>query len=190
MSKTSKSELRTYFKNIRNNINDIDRANKSNLIRSNFLSEFSEGKVYFIYKSYLSEADTEGIIKELFKMNKTVLIPKCDIKTETMTAVKISEKNSFRLNQYGILESDTGDFFEKKIDIVVLPGLGFDKKGNRIGYGKGYYDKFLNSLNYKPLTVGLCYSQQIIESIDICNNDDVKLDYIVTDQEIIKTICE
>jgi len=190
MNKTSKSELRTYFKNIRNNINVKDRVKKSTLIKNYFLSEFSEEKVYFIYKSYLSEVNTEGIIKELFKMNKTVLIPKCDIHTETMSAVKISEKNLFKLNQYGISESDTDDFFEGKIDVVVLPGLVFDKNGNRIGYGKGYYDKFLNSLNYKPLTVGLCYSQQITDSIDICNNNDVKLNYIVTDQEIIKTICE
>ena len=190
MSKSYKTELRKEFKNIRNNINPYVRHEKSELIRQALYELLSEYKTIFVYKSYLSEVDTEGIIKDLFLSNKKVLIPKCDLKSETMSAVEILPENSFKLNDYGILESDTDYIYSEKIDAIILPGLVFDKKGNRIGYGKGYYDKFINSLKYRPVLIGICFYEQLIGEISDCNEYDVKLDYVVTDSKILKLICE
>ena len=179
----NKQELRTKFKNIRNNVNF--KNDKNILIRKNFIDLFLlKYKTFFVYKSFSSEVDTEGIINDLFNNNKNVLIPKCDIKTEIMNPVEISRSNSFELNAYGIAEVCTDEISEKKIDVIILPGLVFDKKGYRVGYGKGYYDKFIDSLEYKPKLVGLAYDEQIIDSIDDINRYDVKLDCVITDRKI------
>ena len=178
-----KHELRLNFKNIRNNVNF--KEDKNRLIRKNFVDLFlSEYKTFFVYKSFSSEVDTEGIINDLFNNNKNVLIPKCDIKTETMNPVEISRLNSFELNAYGIPEVCADEFAEEKIDVIILPGLIFDKKGYRVGYGKGYYDKFIGSLKYKPMLVGLAYDEQIIDFIDDTNEYDVRLDCVITDRKI------
>ncbi len=182
----AKSQLRKHYKNIRNNIDKLKRNEKSDMIRKNFENFIHAGQSFFVYKSYLSEVETKGIIKDLFSYDKKVTIPKCDIETETMSAVEIFANNSFKLNSYGICESSTDDIYEEEIDVVILPGLVFDRKGNRIGYGKGYYDKFINSLNYKPLLVGLCFDEQLIDNISVCDEHDAKLDYIITDKEFLK----
>lgn len=185
MNNAEKTKLRTQFKNIRNNINQVDKAKKDGIIRSRFNSLFSDKfNAYFIYKSFSSEVSSEGIINDLIGKQKIILIPKCNIKSETMSAVEICGSDSFNLNTYGIPETTTAEFYEGKIDVIVMPGLVFDKKGNRIGYGKGYYDKFINSLDYKPILVGLAYGEQIIDYLSCEDEHDAKLDYVITDMKV------
>ena len=91
-----------------------------------------------------------------------------------------------QLNQYGILEP----IRSKKIqpDIILLPLLAFDKKKNRLGYGKGFYDKFLNAhakLKKNILTVGIAFSFQKYHKLPV-NHNDFKLDYILTEKGLIK----
>ena len=68
--------------------------------------------------------------------------------------------------------------------MIIVPGIAFDTDGNRIGFGKGYYDRFINSLDYKPYLIGIAYENQIvIEGIDTDAND-VRMDMVVTDEHI------
>ena len=106
-----------------------------------------------------------------------------------MKAVRYCADDFLQKNSYGILENNADDYFEEKIDVILLPELTVDRSGNRIGFGKGYYDKFINSLNYKPILIGLCYEEQIFDGILPNDEYDKRLDYIITDAEIIK-ICE
>ena len=74
----------------------------------------------------------------------------------------------------------------KIIDLVFVPGIVFDKEGYRIGYGKGYYDRFLNYSS--PVKIGCCYSWQIIDKITCCESHDVKMDYLLTENDLIKLL--
>ncbi len=190
MHKLTKTELRIKFKNIRNNITSSEIERKSDLICNNFLNTFVDNnlkKTYFIYKSFSSEVKTGDIIDYLLNNGHTVLIPKCLPDCNLMNAVKLNTADTFSKNIYGIDENNSIGDFRHEIDVIVLPGLVFDRRGNRIGYGKGYYDNFINSLKNKPELVALSFKEQISDIEIPSDNNDVKCNFIVTEDEIIKT---
>jgi len=189
MNNLSKSELRLKFKNVRNSINTNTQEEKSKVIEKFFIENFSTAQNYFVYLSFGDEVRTGDILKHILNKNKNVAIPKCNIEKLTMKAVRYRTDDFLTKNSYGIFENDTDDCFEEKIDVILMPALTVDRYGNRIGFGKGYYDKFINSLDYKPILIGLCYAEQVFEGKLPSDEYDKKLDYIITDQEIIK-ICE
>jgi 5-formyltetrahydrofolate cyclo-ligase len=99
-------------------------------------------------------------------------------------SVIVDDDTIFRTNKYGIEEPVDGiDMFTSEIDMVIVPLLCFDKKGNRVGYGKGYYDRFLKDCRKDCLKVGFSYFQPI-EQVDDVNRFDVKLDYGITPDAI------
>ena len=124
------------------------------------------------------------LIDYLFKLNKTVLIPKCNINTETMIPVKYSKNEKLTDNFYGIKETDCTKEFTESIDITIVPGIAFDMYGNRIGHGKGYYDKYFENNN--SLKIGLCYSDCFTFDKIPNNAQDVAMDYVITDREVYK----
>lgn len=178
----SKNELRKDFLKRRNNfLNKID-ADKS--IFSSLADATKEYNNIFTYISYGSEVDTFKFINHLFDSGKNIYVPKCDISRCEMQPVRISALDNLRKNQYGILEPVDNRICEDKIDVIVFPGLVFDINGNRIGYGKGYYDKFFSLLNYCPPKIGVCYDFQILDSIPADDND-VKMDMIITENRMV-----
>lgn len=95
-----------------------------------------------------------------------------------------NDDTEFRLNQYGIPEPTGGTELEStQIDAIIIPLLAFDVKGNRVGYGKGYYDRFLASCREDVLKIGLSYFPPI-ESIDDIKNFDKKLDFCITPESV------
>lgn len=184
----TKTELRKKYKSIRNSIPDKFRKIKSTKIINN-LSYIIENKKYntfFVYNSFSSEVETGELIKKLEKLNKEILIPKCNTDDLTMKAVKYKSTDRFFKNIYGIEESTADDDFCNLADVIIVPGIAFDVFGNRIGFGKGYYDKFICSLKNKPLIVGLCFEEQITRSEISSDEHDVKMDILVTDERIIE----
>ncbi len=186
MINSIKTEFRAKYKNIRNSMNDKTREEKSKIITKRFVDNFSGFENYFIYINFSSEVETGDIIKYLIEHNKKISIPKCDIKNSTMQPTIFNRDSLMTKNAYGIYENNTDDIFHERIDVILLPALTVDRDGNRLGYGKGYYDKFINSLSYKPLLIGLCYNEQICNETLPSNKFDAKLDYVITDTEIIK----
>ena len=101
-----------------------------------------------------------------------------------ITAVVADDESLFVTNRYGIDEPVDGiDMFPAEIDMVIVPLLAFDKKGNRVGYGKGYYDRFLKLCRKDCLKIGFSYFD-CVEKIDDINQYDVKLDYCITPDRI------
>ncbi len=186
MNELTKAKLRSKFKNIRNSINKTEQEEKSKSIAKRFIENFSNFKNYFVYINFLSEVQTGDIIKYLLENNKNIAIPKCNTQKLTMYPTNLCADDFLTKNTYGILENNTDDFFDDRIDVILLPALTVDRQGNRLGFGKGYYDKFINSLNYKPILVALCYEEQISSDVLPNNEYDVRVDYIITDTEIIK----
>ena len=178
----SKNELRKDFLKQRNNFLNKRDADKS--IFSSLANATTEYNSVFTYISYGSEVDTFSFINYLLDSGKNVYVPKCDTEKCEMCPVRITSLDNLHKNKYGILEPVDNGNMDDIIDVIIFPGLVFDKTGNRIGYGKGYYDKFFSSLNFCPPKIGVCYDFQILDSIPADNND-VKMDMIITENRMV-----
>ncbi|MGL4772871.1 MAG: 5-formyltetrahydrofolate cyclo-ligase [Clostridium sp.] len=177
-------------KNIRKNILSLrarikNTEEKNDKIFNNLISikEFKECKSIFIYLSYKDEIDTFKIIKWCIENNKKVFVPKISEKSGVMDAIEIKDLDNLNENKYGILEPIAGDKVEdiNDIDLVILPGAAFDLNGGRIGYGGGYYDRYLK--NYKKYIISLTYEIQILNEIPM-EEHDVLFNALVSEKNI------
>jgi len=131
-----------------------------------------------------NELDTSLIINKLKSEQKRIIVPK--ISNNELFHVEINEKTEFSINEYGIIEPNNGNYFKiENLDIVFIPLLVFDLQGHRVGYGKGYYDRFLKLTNSNTLKIGLSLFDPIYQIEDI-NNNDIKLDYCITPTNVHK----
>jgi 5-formyltetrahydrofolate cyclo-ligase len=122
------------------------------------------------------------MVKEAIK-DKIVIVPKV-ADNEIKPALITDFESLIPCGKFDILEPFDALIFDvKTINMVIVAGLAFDKKGNRIGYGYGYYDKFLKSVP-KSLKIGLCYDSQIVEEID-SDEFDIPVDMIITEKGVI-----
>lgn len=142
------------------------------------LQEFQDSKIIFTYVSTDCEVDTKNLIRHALKLDKEVFVPKINLKKKELEVYKILSLKELKEGIYNILEPYTGKSRRKNFDIILVPGLGFDKKKNRIGKGGGYFDKFLK--NTKGLNVGLCYKEQLFDSIPTLQHD-IKMDILISD---------
>lgn len=135
-------------------------------------------RTFFIYLSFGLEAPTDKLIERLKADGHTVYCPR--IENGEMVAVLHGEE--FTLSSYGIYEP-LGESYQGEIDIAVIPFLAVDRRGNRLGYGKGYYDRFLKNSKAKRVAYG--YGFQVVNNVP-SEAWDERMDLIVTDKEIIK----
>ena len=119
-------------------------------------------------------------------MGKRIFIPRTNIEEKTMEAVEIQSLDNLVKDKYGILEpSEDIEAVEKvELDLIILPGVVFDVNGGRIGYGGGYYDKYLQNLDESIPKVALCYDFQVINKVPM-EEHDIKADCIITEKRII-----
>ena len=140
-----------------------------------------------VYVSFRSEVRTVSLIKELIAAEKkTVYLPRVVPPRKELAMVRIKDSTKdLAPGIWGILEP-LGDLPPLKnsrdLDLVIVPGLAFDKTGNRLGYGGGYYDRFLKKLEKVP-KIGLAYSFQMINRLPT-SRTDIKMDYVITDQRV------
>ena len=138
----------------------------------------------FISISKYNELDTSSIIYKLKSEQKIIIVPK--ISNNELVHVAINDETEFSLNKYGIEEpSDGNHFIIENLDLIFIPLLAFDLEGHRVGYGKGYYDRFLKLTNKSSLKIGLSFFDPINKIQDIDDND-VKLDYCITPTQVHK----
>lgn len=158
---------RRYFQGVRREYADM-------AIAENFISAYGGMASFFIYNSFGDEADTSALISALIKADKQVFLPR--VEGEDIVPVPFGET---KRGAFGI-EEPTGQAYSGDIEVTVVPLLAINDKGYRIGYGKGYYDRFLR--NRATLKVGLGYSFQI----ENFNGDewDVPMDAFVTERGI------
>lgn len=174
-----KDKIRKEYLNIRKNI--TDKNNKNNIIFNKIinLEIFNKSKVIAIYNSMNNEVDTKKIIEYSKKIKKEVLLPK--IINNKMFFIKIDNNTKYIKSNFGVEEPINNNIYNNKIDLIIVPIVAFDSKCNRIGYGKGYYDKYLNDNN--TYTIGIAFENQ--KYIDIPKEKhDVKLNEIITDKKV------
>ena len=153
------------------------------------LPEIQANNCFFVYCSYQKEVPTKTLIDRLLAMGKTVAVPLTDPRNFTMEAVVLSDPDKDLISGYkGIPEPDSSLIPEKIIspaciEVALVPGSVFDVQGNRLGYGGGFYDRFLAHKAPQALRIGLAFSFQVMERIPH-QAHDVPMDMVVTEKDI------
>lgn len=178
-----KKELRQKYKELRNQLSEDDLEEMSLTIANKVLTLPIFEKNYFhIFLSITEhkEVNTEYILHLLSGKDKEIIISKSDFNTREMTHYLLTDNTKIKKNQYNIPEPIDGlEVPTHKIDVVFVPLLAFDKKGHRVGYGKGFYDKFLTDCKPETIKIGLSFFEPEEKIEDVIVND-VKLNYCVT----------
>ena len=130
-----------------------------------------------LYASLPDEVDTTFLIEKLIELGKSILLPVV-VNDHEMQICRYNHTTKTKISSYGIMEPQDipfGDY--DKIDLAIIPGMAFDRSGNRLGRGKGYYDRFLSQVPalYK---IGICFPFQIVDQVPT-NENDVRMDEIV-----------
>lgn len=158
-----------------------DRSRKSKLIKDKLLRNkvFKKAKIIMFYIAFGGEVNTEEMIREAKKIGKIICVPICRKDKETMQPNIFQDHGKLKKGPYGVLEPVREDLIDPAdLDLVIVPGLAFDKKGNRLGRGKGCYDRFLNRLPQNTASIGLAFDFQILPAIPT-TSDDVSVQKVI-----------
>ena len=180
----SKNKLRTLYKRKRKQMSEDEVKFKSQMAQTNFLSTdiYKNACVVMIYLPLGNETDTRDIIKKAFSDGKKVVLPVTDKQTGVITPVYITDKTDYKKGAFSVIEPQNCDAANSDvIDVILVPGIVFDKKGGRIGFGKGCYDMLLK--NTKAVRIGYCYDFQLKKSVPKQKHDCL-MDYIITEKNI------
>lgn len=183
----SKEALRKKYKAMRNLLSNEEIEHKSLAIANQLLHVHVWDKVYyhlFLTIKSLKEVETEFLLQVLAGKDKEVVVSKTDFLKLSMSHYLLTDNTKFQKNKYNIPEPIGGiEVPVSKIDIVFVPLLAFDKKGNRVGYGKGFYDKFLLACRDDVIKIGLSFFDPE-DFIDEIFETDIKLNYVITPSRI------
>lgn len=179
----NKTQLRKKYKALRNAFSPEVIEEKSLTIANNLLSLPIWDKTYYhLFLSIIEqkEVNTEYILQILFGKNKEVVLSKTHFPEIGMSHFLLTENTIIKKSNFNVPEPIDGiEVPVNKIDIVFVPLLAYDKTGNRVGYGKGYYDVFLAKCKPETIKIGLSFFPPE-EIIFDTNPTDIKLDYCVT----------
>ncbi|SFB02418.1 5-formyltetrahydrofolate cyclo-ligase [Flavobacterium swingsii] len=185
----NKKELRLKYKKLRQNLSENDIEIMSLEIANTILKLNIWDKTYFhvfLPIEEQKEVNTEFILHLLQGKDKEIVVSKADFQTREMTHFLLTDNTKIKKNEYNIPEPVDGiEVPTHKIDVVFVPLLAYDKVGNRVGYGKGFYDKFLSECNPETIKIGLSFFEPEEFISDVFEND-VRLDFCVTAESIYK----
>ncbi len=146
------------------------------------ITEFRLAKSIGCYYSIGSEVLTQDIIQEALSEDKEILLPK--VVGKDLIFRKIKDLNSLEKGNFDIMEPKDNCQPLEKLDVILIPTIGISRNGFRLGYGFGYYDRFLAKIDV--ITIALTYEKQIVKSIPSSEND-VRIDWVVTEDEFFNT---
>ena len=183
----NKTTLRQKYKALRKELSEEQLEEMSLAIANKVLQLPIWERTYFhvfLPITEQNEVNTEFILHALAGKDKEIIVSKADFETRTMTHFLLTDNTKIKKNEYNIPEPVDGiEVPSHKIDVVFVPLLAYDKKGNRVGYGKGFYDKFLTECKPDVIKIGLSFfePEEIIEDVF---EGDVQLNYCVTPNEV------
>lgn len=191
-SKGEKTELRKQYSMLRDRITGEDKKQKDRKIlrRLTSLASYRYASLVLFYSPIRSEVDVWPAIEEALFRGKKVALPLCEKASGIMTFRYISGKKDLSPGAFGVLEpAENAPKVQKKdllkkSTLMVIPALAFDREGYRLGYGKGYYDRYLNG--FAGVTVGLCYQSLFFDSLPR-GYFDKKVELVVTEQGVKMT---
>ncbi|MDD5618590.1 MAG: 5-formyltetrahydrofolate cyclo-ligase [Candidatus Omnitrophica bacterium] len=151
-----------------------DRNRKSKLIKDQLLRNkvFKKAKIVMFYIAFGGEVKTKEMIREAQKTGKVVCVPIYRKNKETIQPAIFEDHAKLKKGPYGVLEPVTEERLQPEdLDLVIVPGLAFDKKGRRLGRGKGCYDRFLSTLSERQFSIGLAFDFQILPLVPTAEHD-------------------
>lgn len=190
LTKSEKSKMRYDYLIIRDRLEPAIRFAYSSIIFSRIkkLEEYKNAKTIMFYLTYGSEVITDMMINEVLADDKTVVVPIIKSPGDgVMQAIKISKLEDCYERVYGIRqpEFNQDEVIDKKdVDLVFVPGIVFDSKGYRIGYGKGYYDKWLVGIDVSKI-IGLAYEVQLTDKLPV-GQYDLPVGKLLTEKRCIE----
>ena len=177
-----KKQLRKSISELKKCLSNNEKEERSLIITEKIetFSEFQSSENVLLYSSLPDEVFTGEALKRWFGIKKICL----PVVVGDILKIKEDDPAKMEIGSFGILEPDGEELVDiDDIDLMIIPGVAFDKSCNRLGRGKGYYDKLLS--NVRSTKIGICYDCQITDSIPV-NDFDVTLDYVVTESLILK----
>ena len=182
-----KKELRQKYKALRNQLSENELEEKSLAVANKILILPIWEKIYFhifLPITEQKEVNTEFILHLLSGKDKEIIVSKADFATIKLTHFLLTDNTKIKKNEHNIPEPIDGiEVPSIKIDVVFVPLLAFDKKGHRVGYGKGFYDNFLSECKPDVIKIGLSFFEPEELITDVFEGD-IKLDYCVTPDSI------
>lgn len=183
--KKQKNQIRSAVSRKRRYLTAYEKEKLDNEIISRLikLDEWEKAKNILIYVSHKYEINTLKLIKKVIS-DKNIIVPKTHIRFDTLSLHKIDNLDDLTEGSYNLLEPHPGTLIlsPSEIDLAIIPGIAFDKKGHRIGYGKAYYDRLNKHL--KCTKISLAYSFQIVDNIP-AQKHDIPIDLIITENKTI-----
>lgn len=179
-----KNTLRQKYVKIRDAIEESEREAQNEIImrRLTTMSEYVDAETVCVYASLASEVDTDRLIEKMLSDRKKVALPICNKKNRTMKMCLIKNISELLPGAYGIREpaEECAEIGKNEIDLIVVPGLCFDLSGNRIGYGGGYYDRYL--ADFGGTSVGIAYNECIVAEIP-SDKYDCRVNMVISAKE-------
>ena len=182
MISRQKARLRERLKQSRHALAPAQRSEFDRAIHARLPAHVDQAGTVFCYISAGDEVNTHPIIDHLRQSGKTVVVPRI-VDRDRMIAVRFTGWADLRVGQLGILTPATDDEWQSGVDLCLTPGLGFTLDGRRIGYGRGYYDKWFAAYPRSARTA-LCHECQIVDDIPTTDTD-VRVQKIITEKRVI-----
>lgn len=188
-----KKQMRKNFKELRDKLNTEDVLKNSEAILKTLTPYpfWQEAKHIMCYLSFGNEVQTKSIIERAWQENKQVIIPVCQPKTFEIIPSHLISFDDLEPRTMGILEPKEGRLRPVNpeiIQLVLVPGVAFDLSGHRIGFGAGYYDRFLPKLTPGTPKIALAYEIQLSPITLPADQYDMKMDYICTEKKLYKAL--
>jgi 5-formyltetrahydrofolate cyclo-ligase len=184
--KEYKAEKRAFYKSLRKSMNPEIKKSADRQIFEKLISfpEFKNSELILTYISVNDETDTISLIKYCFENNKKVAVPKCLDKNGNMEFFEIKSFDDVKPSYFGLLEPSKNCHLITGFDnsLCVVPAFSYDIKGYTIGYGGGFYDRFLSKHNV--FKAGICYDESI-ETNHLHDEFDINVDIVITEKQII-----
>ena len=185
----TKKELRKKYKELRNDLSFDAIEDLSLQIANQALKlpiwNFENYHIFLSIHEH-KEVQTDYLLHILNGKDKNVIVSKADFETRTMNHVLLTDNVTIKKNEWNIPEPQNGfSVADNQIDVVFVPLLAYDVFGNRVGYGKGFYDLFLSKCKPDVVKIGLSFfdPEKLIEDVFL---EDVRLDYCITPDTIVK----
>ena len=152
-------------------------------------SIFNQARQVMLYSPHENEVETDGLWQQAGRQGKSVYYPRIRVDTRAIEFVRRYDQEPLIPGMFDILIPPGEDLLTSvsKTDLVLLPGVGFDRAGHRLGRGRGYYDRALSGILAGAVRVGLAYEYQVISRIPVDTNDEI-VDYIVTGKQMIECV--
>jgi 5-formyltetrahydrofolate cyclo-ligase len=162
-----------------------ERAIKSGYIARHLMLLIAEGETVMVFTSKEKEVNTRPLIEALFEQKNPVVVPIIQKEDVSLRLSYLREMAALVPSTFGVPEPIGNEIPAKPqdVDVIILPMLGFDRAGGRIGYGAGYYDRFLEK-NPDLTKIGVAFGCQEMETLPVDEND-IKMDLIVTEDGIV-----